>query len=86
MHKLFSCSYLGTVESKINSFEFNRVKKYFLIDYYNVNPIEEIEIQIEEILEEADQEEGYTPTKRMKKAEFKRNVIANDNIFLRKAL
>jgi len=77
---------LGTVESKINSFEFNRVKKYFFIDYQNINPLEEIEIQIEEILEEADQEAGFTPIKRIKIAEFKRNVIADNNIFLRKAM
>lgn len=83
VHKLFRCSYLGVVESKINQYKYDTVKKYFFFDYYNLNPIEEIEIQMQKIHEEEDQAAGFVPTKKIKQAEFKRNALITDNMLFR---
>lgn len=85
IHKLFECSYLGTVESKINNFTYDKVKKYFFFDYYNLNPIEEIETQIERISKEVENVAAEIPSKKIKNAERKRNAIISDN-FLIKAM
>jgi len=83
VHKLFRCSYLGVVESKINQFKYDAVRKFFFFDYYNLNPIEEIEIQIQKIEREEDEKAGFVPTKRIKQAEFKRNALITDNLLFR---
>jgi len=83
VHKLFTCSYLGVVESKINQFKYDFVKKYFFFDYYNLNPIEEIEVQMKKIYDDEEQDAGFVPTKNIKKAEFKRNALITDNMLFR---
>jgi len=82
LHRLFGFSYLGTVESQINKRTYDDAKKHFFFDYYNLNPIEEIEGQLKKIRNEESQQ-GFTVGKRIQMAEFKRNAIITDNLLLR---
>jgi len=52
LHQLFEFSYIGTVESQINKLPYDDAKKHFFFDYYNLNPIEEIEEQLKKIQNE----------------------------------
>ncbi len=83
VHKLFQCSYLGVVESKLNQYKFDKVKNFFFFDYSNLNPIEEFENHKESINYLEDKNEGFVPTKKIKQAEFKRNALISDNILFR---
>ena len=83
IHKLFACSYLGTVESQMNKLKYDKVKTHFFVDYYNVSPIEDIETQMKKLISGENVGVDFTPAKRIQKSEKKRNLLLNDNILLK---
>ncbi len=43
IQSLFSFNYLGNIESEINTLNYYEAQENFVFDYYNLNPMEDLE-------------------------------------------
>jgi hypothetical protein len=83
IHRLFQCSYLGSAESEINKLNYDQAKNFFFFDYYNLNPIEDLENQINNVKNSNLETLSIKKADNLKITQFKRNMLINGNIILK---
>lgn len=83
VHRLFNCSYLGKVESQVNTMSHEMAKKYLIYDYTNLNPIEDFENHNSFIYEPSNIFTNEAAARKtFEFSEVKRNLIQNDNLII----
>lgn len=84
IQSLFSFSYLGSVESEINTLEYEEAQPNFFFDYYNLNPIEDLEYKKNDLDQNDPIAMGAKKNNKViDMLEFKRNKLVSGNYLLK---
>ena len=81
---IFGCLYLGGVESEINTLSYDEALPNFFFDYYNLNPLEDLDNQKQNVNNNEPIAMGVKPGgKLIEMLEYHRNKLVSGNIFLK---
>lgn len=83
IQKLFGYSYLGTVESQICTLTYDEAQPNFFFDYFNLNPLEDLENKKKNFEEGVVTMGAKSEGKIIEMLEFQKNQLISGNIFLK---